>query len=114
MRDVLHDFIAQQQLAMLLMATFAGLALSLAALGIYSVMAYSVTARTREFGIRLALGEDRRHVLLLVLRQGLATTIIGVACGLGVAMLGTKAIASMLVRVSPHDLVTFVFAPAIL
>src|SRR5262249_23241560 len=71
LREVMHSFIAPQELAMTLFTIFATLALALAALGVYAVMAYIVTARTREFGIRSALGAGRSSVMLLVLRQGM-------------------------------------------
>ena len=113
-RDVLHASIAQQQVTMVLMATFALLALTLASLGVYSVTAYSVTARTREFGIRAALGAQRSSVLMLVLRQGLATTLAGIAAGLVLAALLSRVLASLLVGVSSHDAATFVAAPLLL
>jgi putative ABC transport system permease protein len=111
LRDVLRGSIAQQQLAMTLMVVFAALALALSALGVYSVMAYTVTSRAREFGIRLALGARRGAVLGLVLRQGMATALVGIACGLGVATVASGAIEKLLVGVSTHDATTFLAAP---
>ncbi|HEY5061115.1 MAG TPA: ABC transporter permease, partial [Gemmatimonadaceae bacterium] len=114
LRDVLAASIARQQLAMALMGAFAVLALVLATLGVYSVMAYAVAARTREFGIRSALGAGRTSILVLVLRQGVATTILGVVCGLGVAALVSRFVASLLAGVSAHDPLTFLAAPLLL
>lgn len=81
--------------------------------GIYSVMAYAVVARTREFGIRSALGAGRATILVLVLRQGVATTAAGVVAGLALAATLSKYASSLLVGVSAHDALTFVVAPAI-
>ena len=114
LRDVLRESIARQQLAMALMGTFAVLALVLATLGVYSVMAYAVAARTREFGIRAALGAGRTSILMLVLRQGVATTILGVVCGLGAAALLSRYVSSLLTGVSAHDPLTFLGAPLLL
>lgn len=110
LRDVLRQSIARQHLAMVLMAGFAALALGLAALGIYGVMAYATVARTREFGIRAAMGATPSSIVLLVLRQGIATTIAGVVAGAALALAGSKLLASLLVRVSPHDPLTFAVA----
>ena len=107
MRDVLDTTIARQHLAMILMASFAVLAVVLAAMGVYGVMAYSVIGRTREFGIRSALGAERWSIVGLVLRQGATTTIIGVSIGLVAATLASRYVASLLVGVTAHDLPTF-------
>jgi putative ABC transport system permease protein len=109
-RDMLRASIARQQLAMVLMGAFAALALVLAALGIYGVMAYATAARTREFGIRAAMGASPASILMLVLRQGLSTTLAGVAGGLLLAAAASKFLASLLVGVSTHDPATFALA----
>ncbi|MGH7621473.1 MAG: ABC transporter permease, partial [Gemmatimonadaceae bacterium] len=96
LRDVLGASIERQQLAMAMTGAFALLALLLAALGVYGIMAYAVVARTREFGIRTALGASRGGIMLLVLRHGLVTAIAGSACGLVVAALASKLLASLL------------------
>ncbi len=114
MREVLDATIARQHLAMILMASFAVLAVVLAALGVYSVMAYAVIGRTREFGIRSALGAERWSIVRLVLRQGAATTIVGVGCGLLLATLVSKYVASLLVGVTAHDVPTFTLAALVL
>jgi len=107
MRQVLDATIARQHLAMMLMASFAVLAVVLAALGVYSVMAYSVIGRTREFGIRAALGAERWSIVGLVLRQGATTTVVGVAVGLLAAAVASKYVASLLVGVTARDVPTF-------
>jgi predicted permease len=114
LRDVLSSSVKREQLAMALMTLFAVLAVVLATLGVYGIMAYTVLARTREFGIRAALGASRRTILLLVLRNGLATAAAGVAIGVLMSMILSRLIGSMLVDVSTHDLATFVAAPALL
>src|SRR5262245_36432401 len=101
--------IAQQRFSALLMAAFAGLALLLAVIGIYGVFAYSVAQRTREIGIRMALGAQTPDVLRLVLRQGTALTVIGVAIGLLASFALTRFMKKMLFGfVSPTDPATFV------
>ena len=114
MREVLDVTIARQRLAMILMGSFAVLAVVLAALGVYSVMAYSVIGRTREFGIRSALGAERWSIVALVLRQGATTTIVGVSAGLVVAALASKYVASLLVGVTAHDAPTFTLSALVL
>ena len=89
---------------------FAALALLLGVIGLYGVMAYSVSQRTHEIGIRMALGASRGNVLNLVLKQGMALTLIGVALGLGAAYVLTKyleSLTSMLFGVQPRDPATF-------
>jgi putative ABC transport system permease protein len=114
LRDVLHAHLAAQELSMTLMAVFATLALTLAALGVYAVMAYVVAARTREFGIRAALGAARMRLLMLVLRQGMRAAIAGCLIGLFVAALGSRLLERLLSGVSAHDGLTFVAAPLVL
>lgn len=113
-REILNASIAQQQVAMMLMSTFALLVLTLASLGVYGVTAYSVSARTREFGIRAALGAQRSSVVWLVLRQGLTTTLAGIAAGVVLASMVSRVLGTLLVGVSSHDALTFTAAPLIL
>jgi len=97
-----------------LLAVFAGLSLVLAVIGIYGVMAYSVSQRTRELGIRMALGASRADVVRLVVLQGLRLTITGVIVGLAVSLAVTRLVVTLLFNVSPTDLVTFIAVPALL
>jgi predicted permease len=114
LQEVVAGSVARQRLAMTLMGAFAGLALLISALGVYSVMAYAVLGRTREFGIRSALGAGRASILLLVFRQGLGTTVAGIAAGVLIAALLSRWVASLLVGVSTHDALTFTVAPIVL
>jgi ABC-type antimicrobial peptide transport system permease subunit len=91
----------------LLLSAFAATALLLAALGIYGVIAYSVVQRTRELGIRVALGARAEDVLVMVMRQGLTPVLIGLAIGLGVAAVGSRVLRSLLYGVAAMDLATY-------
>jgi ABC-type antimicrobial peptide transport system permease subunit len=91
----------------LLMAVLGAVALLLAAMGIYGVISYLVAQRTREMGIRLALGAQRHDLLKLVLGQGVRLTMIGVAAGLTLALALTRFLSSMLYGVSAADPITF-------
>jgi putative ABC transport system permease protein len=97
-----------------LLAVFAGLSLVLAVIGIYGVMAYSVSQRTRELGIRMALGASRTDVVRLVVVQGLKLTIAGVLIGLAVSFAATRLVVNLLFGVSPTDIVTFSVVPTVL
>jgi predicted permease len=97
-----------------LLAVFGGLALVLAAVGIYGVLSFSISRRTREMGIRLALGAGRLQVFLLVLRDGMALVIVGMALGLAASLAGTRSLASFLYGVSTFDVPTFAVTIAIL
>jgi predicted permease len=92
----------------LLLGIFSGIALVMAAAGIYGVMAYFVSQRTREIGIRLALGAQRRDVLKLILRSGMSLVAIGLAIGLAGALVLTRLLTTLLFEVSPTDPITFV------
>jgi ABC-type antimicrobial peptide transport system permease subunit len=104
---------AERMVATLLIA-FGVLALALAALGIYGVMAYSVSRRTREIGIRMALGARAVNVLSLILRQGMALVFIGIALGVGGALAATRLLTSFLYGVSATDPWTFVLIALLL
>jgi predicted permease len=106
--------LAQPRFYMLLLAVFATTALALAALGIYGVIAYAVAGRTREIGIRLALGAQRRDVLGMVLRQGLALAGAGLLLGLLGSLGATRLLADLLFGVRPTDAPTFVGVAALL
>jgi ABC-type antimicrobial peptide transport system permease subunit len=91
----------------LLLSAFGVLALVLASAGIYGVMSYTVSQRRRETGVRLALGATAGNVMRLVIRDGMRLAGIGVACGIVLALLSTRVLASMLFGVSPLDPLTF-------
>ena len=103
-----------QRMAATLLTIFGLLALSLAALGLYGVMAYSVSQRTRELGIRISIGAKQRDVLKLVLGQTLVLATIGIAAGLVTAMAVTRFAASLLYGVSPADPATFALIAVLL
>jgi putative ABC transport system permease protein len=98
----------------LLLGLFATLALTLAAIGIYGVLAYLVSQRTREIGIRMAIGADRTAVLGLVISRGLWLALGGVAVGLAVSFVVARFVGSLLYQVQPIDPVTFVAVPVVL
>ncbi|HEX6728796.1 MAG TPA: ABC transporter permease [Pyrinomonadaceae bacterium] len=107
MQQVLATSVAQQRFSMLLMGLFAGLALILALVGIYGVMAYLVTQRSHEIGIRLALGASATDVLRLILRTGLNLTFVGVGIGLVGAWILTRFMSSLLFGVTATDASTY-------
>lgn len=114
MTEVVAAALATPRLTGFLLAAFAGIALALAAVGIYGVLAYLVSQRTQEIGVRLAIGADRSQVLVMILRQGLILSVVGIAVGLGAAFLLSRLMQSLLYQVRPSDPVTFVAVPVIL
>src|SRR5881227_3586079 len=107
MDDVVANSLGTRRVSMQLFAVFAIAALLLAAIGIYGVMAYTVTQRTQEIGIRMALGAQRSDVLGLVVRQGMTLAAIGVAAGLAGAFSLTRVMAGLLFHVRPDDPTTY-------
>ncbi|HSB09401.1 MAG TPA: ABC transporter permease [Blastocatellia bacterium] len=110
----LYDSLARRRFAMFLLGVFAAFALTLAAIGIYGMMAYSVNQRTHEIGIRLALGAQPKSVRQLVIREALVVGASGVAIGLCGALVLTRVMASLLYGVSNTDGLTFVTTPLLL
>jgi putative ABC transport system permease protein len=108
------DSIALRRFFMLLLMVFAGLALSLASIGIYGVISYSVSQRTQEIGIRMALGARHKDVLQLVIKQGMMMTVFGVAIGLVAAFALSRLMESLLFGVSTTDAMTFTVVALIL
>jgi len=106
--------IAAQRFDALLLAAFAALAFLLTAVGLYGVLAYSVAQRSREIGIRMALGADRRSIALMVLRRGGALALTGIAIGLVVSFFAVRFIRALLYDIEPADPVTFVAVPLLL
>jgi putative ABC transport system permease protein len=114
MEDMVAQSMGTRRASTLLFAVFAGAALILAAVGIYGVMAYSVTQRTQEIGIRMALGAQAGDVLRLVVRQGMVLTLIGVVVGMAGSLGLAKVIASLLFDVPATDPATFLGIPLLL
>ena len=103
-----------QLVAVTLVSTLGGLALLLAAVGLYGVMSYSVAQSTRELGLRMALGADATNLLRLVISRGLRLTTGGVLCGAVAALLLTRLLGQLLYKVSPHDPLVFGSALALM
>jgi putative ABC transport system permease protein len=114
MDDLVANSISQQRFNMLLLGAFAGLALLLAAIGIYSVLSYAVKRRVQEIGIRLALGASLRDVLRMVLVEGMKPTLLGVAIGLAGALALGQFLSSLIYGVRPTDPVTFLAVATLL
>jgi ABC-type antimicrobial peptide transport system permease subunit len=98
---------ARTSFTLVMLALAGGMALLLGVVGLYGVIAYSVSQRTQELGIRMALGAQKRHVLKLVLVQGMTLTLIGVAIGIAGAFVLTNLLSSLLYGVKPTDPLTF-------
>ena len=114
MTDVLAESVAQPRLYMTLLSVFAAIALTLASIGLYGVISYSVAQRGHEIGLRMALGAQRTNILRLVLGQGLKLVLIGIVVGIFCAWIGTRVLAGLLYGVTPTDLITFVAVPLFL
>jgi ABC-type antimicrobial peptide transport system permease subunit len=108
------DATAQAQFSSLLLALFASAALVLAAVGIYGVVAFSVTQRRREIGIRIALGADQSAVLRLIVRHGALLAIAGIAFGMLAALAATRVLRALLFGVAPSDPLTLASVVALL
>jgi putative ABC transport system permease protein len=107
MEQIVSDNVASRRLAVVLLGVFAGLAMLLAAVGLYGVMSYNVAQRTHEIGIRMALGAQPGDVLRLVVRQGMMMALLGVAIGLAGSLALTRVVKTLLFQVSATDPATF-------
>jgi putative ABC transport system permease protein len=112
--DEMGGWLADRRFLVLLVGLFAAAALALAAVGIYGVVAFSVTRRTQEIGIRMALGAQRRNVLRLVVGEGAWLALLGVAIGVAASLLITRLLSSLLFGVSATDPITFAGVAALL
>jgi len=112
--DVVAGSIASQRFSLILLGAFAGLALLLAGIGIYGVLSYLVGQRTREIGVRMALGAQRFDVLRMVMQDGARMTLAGTAIGIVAALGLTRLMASMLFSVKPTDPITFALVALVL
>jgi putative ABC transport system permease protein len=110
----LNDSLGRRRVAMWLLVAFASLALTLAAIGVYGVLAYDVSQRTHEIGIRMALGAGRTQVLQMVMRTGVVLTVTGIAIGVAVAAAAARAASGLLYGVSPYDPITYAAFAAVL
>jgi putative ABC transport system permease protein len=114
MSQMLGASLSQPRFNMMLLAVFAGVAMMLAAIGIYGVIAYSVTQRTREIGIRMALGAQRTQMFGMVLRQSMTLVVIGIAIGFLVALAATRVMSTLLYGVGTNDLSIYAVVIALL
>jgi putative ABC transport system permease protein len=114
MEQRISESVAPRRFNMFLLGLFATLALVLAAIGIYGIMAFSVTQRTHEIGVRMALGASRGDVLRLVLQNGFKLALIGIGVGLIASFAATRLLSTLLFAVSPTDPMTFVVDAVVL
>jgi putative ABC transport system permease protein len=114
MDERLGESVSPQRLTTLLVVAFAALAMTLAGVGIYGVISYSVAQRTHEIGIRLALGAQKGDVLRLILRQGLLLTLVGIGLGLAGAFALTRLMSGLLYGIKATDPLTFACVAAVL
>jgi predicted lysophospholipase L1 biosynthesis ABC-type transport system permease subunit len=101
--DYLSDSLATRTFTLALLGVFGATSLLMAAIGIYGVISYAVSARTREIAVRMALGAGRHEVLWMVLLQGLGFSAVGIACGLGVSLALARFLSTLLYEVRPTD-----------
>jgi putative ABC transport system permease protein len=114
MEDVLASAQSRPRFLTLLLTLFSSIALIIATVGIYGVISYSVARRSKEFGLRIALGAQPMNILGLVLKQGVLLTVIGVVVGVGSALVLTRLMTSLLFAVKPTDAITYVGVSALL
>jgi putative ABC transport system permease protein len=114
MVEVVNQSLGQQRLTMVLLGSFAGVALLLATVGIYGAVAYTVEQRTGEIGVRMALGAQTIDVLRMVVKQGMLPVVIGLVIGLAATFAAGRILATQLYQISPHDPLLLAATPALL
>jgi putative ABC transport system permease protein len=114
MQNVVAASAAQRRFALMLFEVFGVTALVLAAIGIYGVLSGSVSERTREIGVRIALGATRREIVSLVVRQAMALTVAGMVIGLGAAVIASRSLETLLFGITRSDPVTYAGVVAML
>jgi ABC-type antimicrobial peptide transport system permease subunit len=114
MNELLDRSLASRRFSAQLVGGFAGVALLLASIGIYGVLSYTVGQRSREIGLRMALGAERADILKLVVTSGVVLSIVGIVAGVILAASAASLMASLLYGVRPHDPVVFLAVPALL
>jgi putative ABC transport system permease protein len=114
MNELLDGSLASRRFSAQLVGGFAALSLLLAAIGVYGVLAYMVGQRTREIGLRMALGATRENIVKLILRKGVVLAVVGVAAGVILSASVASMMASLLFGVSPHDPIIFLAVPLLL
>jgi putative ABC transport system permease protein len=114
MQDVVSQSLAPRRYSLSLLGAFAALALLLSAVGIYGIVSYTTLQRTREFGIRIAVGATRSNVMAVVFRHGLVLTLTGTFIGIGAALFLTRLLTQLLFQISPLDATSFVFSVVLL
>jgi putative ABC transport system permease protein len=112
--QAISETVADSRFYTFLFGLFGGLGLVLTMIGVYGVISYTVTQRTQEIGIRMALGASRENVVRLVLREGIVLAVLGAALGLGISFALSRVIASLLFAIKPTDLITFALATGVL
>jgi putative ABC transport system permease protein len=108
MQDIVSQSLASRRYSLSLLAAFAALALLLSAVGIYGIVSYTTLQRTREFGIRIAVGATRGNVMSVVFRHGMVLTLAGSLIGIGAAFLIARALTRLLFQISPLDTPSFI------
>jgi predicted permease len=114
MNEVIAGTLAERRFSMILLSTFAGLALLLAVIGVYGVTSYSVGRRTNEIGLRMAIGAERGEILRLILREGMRLSLVGIGVGVAASLLLTRLLSDLLFGVSPHDPLTLTVVAVLL
>jgi ABC-type antimicrobial peptide transport system permease subunit len=114
MLDVIASSVTPRRTNTVLLTLFGGLAVVLAAVGVFAVLSYGVTQRTREIGVRIALGAQRADVVRLIVHEGAVLSAVGIAIGLAGAFALSRFVNAILYEISPHDPRVFVAAPLVL